>query len=201
MFTGLIERTGKIQSIGQTKDVYTLVVDPGKNFERMKGSSIAVNGVCLTEVGDGIDGPLTFHVSPETLSKTSLQDLKASDLINLERALRPADRLGGHLVQGHVDGTGHITELREQGGFWHLSVRIPRPLARYVVKKGSIAIDGVSLTVNQIQDNATDTQISFMLVPLTWETTGFKQKTINSLVNIEVDMIAKHVERLLLPLN
>ncbi|MCX6124560.1 MAG: riboflavin synthase [Proteobacteria bacterium] len=195
MFTGLIERTGKIQAIGLSNDVYTIVLDPGINFERLKGSSIALNGVCLTEVGEAVEGPLTFHVSPETLAKTSLQELKASDLVNLERALRPTDRLGGHLVQGHVDGTGHITELREQDGFWHLSVSIPRTLARYVVKKGSIAIDGVSLTVNQLRDNPTEAQISFMLVPLTWETTGFKQKTINSLVNIEVDMIAKHLER------
>lgn len=204
MFTGLVERTGRVCEITQTRSaqqgqVYTLVVDPGDDFNRTLGASVAVNGACLTEVHPQHEGPLTFHVSPETLSKTSLAELKIGSLVNLERAMRPTDRLGGHIVLGHVDGTGEITKIEAHSGFWFVEIKISRNLSRYVVSKGSIAIDGVSLTVNALRDEQDSSYLSFMLIPVTWSSTRFHGTHIGSRVNIEVDMIAKHVERLITP--
>ena len=199
MFTGLVERTGKVisaQDGTSGNPVRTLVVDPGNDFAREHGASVAINGVCLTEVGTKSEGPLTFHVSHETIAKTSLANIKAGDLVNLERAMRPTDRLGGHIVLGHVDGTGTITNIANEGAFWLVQLTISRALARYVISKGSIAIDGVSLTVNEVKDDAKTTTLSFMLIPTTWMTTRFHTAKPGDLVNIEVDMIAKHVERL-----
>lgn len=202
MFTGLVERTGLVSSIIKPtaeQSVWTLVIEPGDSYGRDFGASVAVNGACLTEVGKVGDGPLTFHVSPETLAKTSLAELKVKDLVNLERAMRPTDRLGGHIMLGHVDGTGVVTKVEADQGFWFLEVRIDRSLSKYVVSKGSIAIDGVSLTVNALRDEGDQSILSFMLIPVTWTTTRLHQARAGSLVNIEVDMIAKHLERLVAP--
>lgn len=200
MFTGLVERTGVIKQVtGENSGLWTLVVEPGDDYEREHGSSIAVNGVCLTEVGRAQQGPLTFHVSHETLSKTSLQQLKVGARVNLERAMRPNDRLGGHIVLGHVDGTGTVSTIRREESFYYVEILIPKTLAHYVVSKGSIAIDGTSLTINALRDGSEGTLLSFMLIPVTWETTRFADVKINDKVNIEVDMIAKHLERLSLP--
>ena len=202
MFTGLVERTGIMLSASAGKDqVWTIVIDPGLDYFREHGASIAVNGTCLTEVGAGGEGPLTFHVSQETLDRTSLGSMKVADAVNLERAMRPTDRLGGHIVLGHVDGTGKVLEITKQEGFVLLTILIPRELARYVVIKGSLCVDGTSLTVNQITDHADHTQISFTLIPVTWTTTRFAQLKVGDRVNIEVDIIAKHLERLALPWN
>lgn len=200
MFTGLIERTGVVNQVtGESSGLWTLIVDPGQDFERQHGESVAVNGVCLTEVGSAQQGPLTFHVSHETLSKTNLKQLKVGSRVNLERAMRPTDRMGGHIVLGHVDGTGHVTIIRKEDSFYYVEILIPKTLAHYVVSKGSIAIDGTSLTVNAFRDNDQGTHLSFMLIPVTWETTRFADVQINDKVNIEVDVIAKHLERLSLP--
>ena len=200
MFTGLVERTGLVTEVTNGKDaIWTLVVDPGPNFERDHGASIAVNGVCLTEVGSANQGPLTFHVSHETLSKTSLSTVNAGSRVNLERAMRPTDRLGGHIVLGHVDGTGDVKIIRKEQNFYYVEILLPKTLSPYVVSKGSIAIDGTSLTINSLQDSDQGTHLSFMLIPVTWETTRFADVKINDKVNIEVDMIAKHLERLSLP--
>lgn len=202
MFTGLVERTGTVTSILEPtnkENVWTLVVDPGSDFSREFGASVAVNGACLTEIGNNSEGPLTFHVSPETLAKTSLGQLKVSDPVNLERAMRATDRLGGHIVLGHVDGTGEVTAIKEDEGFWFLELKISRDLGRYVVSKGSIAIDGVSLTVNAFRDSGSETYLNFMLIPITWKSTRFHRIFIGCRVNIEVDVIAKHVERLVTP--
>lgn len=200
MFTGLVERTGVVTAVKSGENqIWTLVVDPGNNFERTHGASIAVNGVCLTEVKTATEGPLTFHVSDETLSKTSLGEIKAGSKVNLERAMRPTDRLGGHIVLGHVDGTGVVSLIRQDSNFIYLEIAIPRDLGRYVVSKGSIAIDGTSLTVNALNDSKDGVcLLSFMLIPVTWTTTRFADLKINDKVNIEVDMIAKHLERLAL---
>lgn len=197
MFTGLVERTGRVISLSKTQgDLLTLVVDPGHNFSRDHGDSIAVNGVCLSEVGDGSDSHLHFHVSPETLARTSLAALKKESLVNLERSLRPNDRLGGHFVLGHVDDRGVITGLKNENDFHLLEIKISKDFAKYVVKKGSIAIDGISLTVNSVDDRPDGCFLTFTIVPVTWQTTRLSQSRIHDTVNIEVDMIAKHLERL-----
>jgi riboflavin synthase len=200
MFTGLIERTGTMLSASAGTDrVWTLVIDPGPDYAREHGASIAVNGTCLTEVGTGGEGLLTFHVSQETLDRTSLGSIKVNDPVNLERAMRPTDRLGGHIVLGHVDGTGTVMNITKQEGFVILTIQIPRDLARYVVIKGSLCVDGTSLTVNHITDHPEHSEVSFTLIPVTWTTTRFSRLKIGERVNIEVDMIAKHLERLALP--
>lgn len=203
MFTGLVERTGRVVAMKQpadkNTDVWTLVVDPGAGYDREHGASVAICGTCLTEVGSGGDGLLTFHVSHETLAKTSLGQLRVGALVNLERAMRPTDRLGGHIVLGHVDGTGELTCIENSDGFWLVKVLIQKDLARYVVSKGSIAVDGVSLTVNAIHDRETHSELSFMLIPVTWTTTAFHTLNVGSRVNIETDIIAKHIERLVKP--
>ncbi len=200
MFTGLVERTGLVTSVLDSKsDIWTLVVDPGKDFHREHGASIAINGVCLTEVGTATEGPLTFHVSHETLAKTSLGDIKPGSKVNLERAMRASDRLGGHIVLGHVDSTGLVKTIRQESKFFYVEILIPESLSKYVVSKGSIAVDGTSLTVNSLQDTREGCLLSFMLIPVTWSTTRFASLKINDKVNIEVDMIAKHLERLALP--
>ena len=202
MFTGLVERTGTMVSATAGNDrVWTLVIDPGPDYFREHGASIAVNGTCLTEVGSGGQGPLTFHVSQETLNRTSLGSMKIKDAVNLERAMRPTDRLGGHIVLGHVDGTSKVASITKQEGFVVLKIDLPRELARYVVVKGSLCVDGVSLTVNDIKDHEHFTEISFTLIPVTWTTTRFENLKVGECVNIEVDMIAKHLERLALPWN
>ncbi len=179
--------------------IWTLVIDPGPDYDREHGASVAVNGVCLTEVGTSHQGPLTFHVSQETLSKTSLHSLKPGSRVNLERAMRPTDRLGGHIVLGHVDGTGDVKIIRQEENFYYVEILIPKSLSPYVVSKGSIAIDGTSLTINALRDTDQGSHLSFMLIPVTWETTRFADVKINDKVNLEVDMIAKHLERLSLP--
>lgn len=203
MFTGLVERTGRVvamkQPSQQSSDVWTLVIDPGTGYEREHGASIAINGTCLTEVGQAKEGLLTFHVSHETLAKTSLGQLSVGGLVNLERAMRPTDRLGGHIMLGHVDGTGELTHIASSEGFWLVKLLISKDLARYVVSKGSIAIDGVSLTVNAIRDMESSSELSFMLIPVTWTTTAFHTLKLGSRVNIETDIIAKHIERLVKP--
>jgi riboflavin synthase len=197
MFTGLVERTGRVISLSKTHgDMLTLVIDPGKDFSRDHGDSIAVNGVCLSEVGDVSATNLSFHVSPETLARTSLSALTPGHLVNLERSLRPNDRLGGHFVLGHVDDRGVITGIKSENGFHILDIKISKDFAKYVVKKGSIAIDGVSLTINQVEDGHDDCLLTFTIVPVTWQTTRLSQCQVNDIVNIEVDMIAKHLERL-----
>ena len=176
--------------------VCTLVVDPGPGFHRDHGDSVAVNGVCLSEVGEGGEGPLTFHVSPETLVKTSLSSIKPGRIVNLERAMRASDRLGGHIVTGHVDTCGEIVLIKPQNGFHELQIKIPLKYAKYVVQKGSIAIDGTSLTVNTVTDQQNGCLLSFMIIPVTWQTTRLSECRENDAVNIETDIVAKHLERL-----
>jgi riboflavin synthase len=198
MFTGIVERTGCVTSMPDVKsDVCTLVIDPGADFERSHGDSIAVNGVCLSEVGQDCEGLLTFHVSPETLNKTSLSFAKVGGLVNLERAVRASDRLGGHIVTGHVDTQGEITTIRAQQGFHHLEIKIPLAYAKYVVPKGSIAIDGISLTINDVSDREGGCFVSFMIIPITWQTTRLYTCHVSDAVNVETDLVAKHIERLL----
>lgn len=193
MFTGIVEDTGKVSKIeyrGQEKRL-TLELPPHLT-EVQLGDSININGVCLTVVQKN-DQKIELDLSPETLEKTGLRELKEGDRVNLERALRLTDRLGGHIVTGHVDGIGDIVENREERGFLHLGIRIPESVSRYVVRKGSIAIDGISLTVNDFQHG----EIWMTLIPYTIEKTTLRQKRVGDHVNLEADILGKYVEKFL----
>ena len=159
-----------------------------------EGESIAVNGVCLTATAIS---PRRFSVdiSPETLSRTTLGDLKSGSRVNLERALRLADRLGGHLVSGHVDGIGQVVEKRATGQFTVYTITLPPGLERYVIEKGSIAVDGISLTVNSCQEG----RFSVAIIPHTAKLTTMGFRGVGDKVNIEVDLIGKYIEKLLSP--
>jgi riboflavin synthase len=196
MFTGITEYRGKIESIDGRSDGGRLRVSlagaDGIAKGMRVGDSIAVNGCCLTVV-EFDAGHFSADLSGETLRRTSLGEKKAGDLVNLERPLAAGARLGGHFVQGHVDGTGRVTELIPEGGSWWLSVRVPEDLRRYVAEKGSIAIDGISLTVARWVDGVA----SIAIIPLTYQHTNVGRMAVGDLVNIECDILAKYVESLL----
>ena len=205
VFTGIVEELGEVLALEELPDAARLTVrGPLVTAGAAAGDSIAVNGVCLT-VTDASDGTFSADVMGETLSRSSLSALGAGSAVNLERPLRLDGRLGGHLVQGHVDGTGTILE-RRPGEHWDvLRIAVPPPLARYVVQKGSIAIDGVSLTVSALgparSHSAGSSEgpiwIEVSLIPETLARTTLGRKQPGETVNLEVDMIAKYVERLL----
>ena len=193
MFTGIVEDTGKVSRIehrGQEKRL-TLEVPP-QLTEVQLGDSININGVCLTVVQKN-EQTVELDLSVETLQKTALRELKEGDRVNLERALRLTDRLGGHIVTGHVDGIGEIVEKREERDFFQLRIRIPESASRYVVQKGSIAIDGISLTVNEYQAG----EIQMTLIPYTIKKTTLMEKKVGDRVNIEADILGKYIEKLL----
>lgn len=193
MFTGIVEDTGKVSKIVQRVQEKRLIVElPPHLTEVQLGDSINVNGVCLTIVQKN-DQKVELDLSLETLERTALRELKEGDHVNLERALRMTDRLGGHIVTGHVDGIGDIVEKREERGFLHLRIRIPESVSRYVVHKGSIAIDGISLTVNDYQQG----EIRMTLIPHTIEKTTLRQKRVGDHVNLEADILGKYVEKFL----
>lgn len=195
MFTGIIQATGVIEQIEPRAGDVRLRIASGKlPLEQVKpGDSIAVSGVCLTAVELG---PLNFSadVSRETLSRTTLDQARAGTPVNLELALLPTTRLGGHLVSGHVDGIGKIVEKTEDGRSWRFKVEVPLNLTRYIAEKGSVCLDGISLTVNQIESNA----FSVNIVPHTLSETTLGKIKPGSHVNLEVDLIARYLEKLLL---
>ncbi len=193
MFTGIVEGTGRVLRIegrGQGKTLILRV--PAHLTEVQLGDSINVNGACLTITGHRED-VLEVDLSAETLQKTVLGQLVEGREVNLERALRLSDRLGGHIVTGHVDGTGMITSKRQEADFVLLRVRIPHGLTKYVVEKGSIGIDGVSLTVNR----CTGDELEMMLIPYTLQKTTLMDKKAGDAVNIETDILGKYVEKVL----
>jgi riboflavin synthase len=191
MFTGLVEATAQVRSVEPDGDGVRLEVETPLAAELEHGDSIAVNGVCLTAVEpDG--GRFRADVMAETLRRSSLGPLGAGDEVNVELALRAGDRLGGHMVQGHVDGTGTVESVAEEGFARVVRVAAPPDLLRYVVEKGSIAVDGVSLTVASVDD----TGFSVSLIPETLERTTLGRATAGRVVNLEVDVLAKYVEKL-----
>jgi riboflavin synthase len=196
MFTGIIEAAGKIESLDHGPDGgrlrVSLVGAPAIAAETKLGDSISVNGCCLTVVEFASDH-FSADLSGETLRRTSLGEKKSGDIVNLERPLAAGGRLGGHFVQGHVDGVGRVTRLAPEGNNWWLSVSIPEDLRRYVAEKGSIAIDGISLTVAQWHDGVAD----FAIIPFTYEETNVRSMAAGHAVNLEVDILAKYVESLL----
>lgn len=193
MFTGLVETQGKVVQFLPNEDGNKLVIQSNMFDETIKmGESIAVNGVCLTVVTKD-QQQSTFQLAPETLRRTNLVDLKPGCMVNLERALKMGDRLGGHWVQGHVDGVG-ILLRRQPDQNWELfHFELPGELSRYAVAKGSITVNGVSLTVV----NVSDSQFSIALIPHTLVVTNLGQLKPGDKVNLEVDILAKYVERLL----
>lgn len=193
MFTGIVEELGTIARLDRGTDSARLTVrGPLVTSDATHGASIAVNGVCLTVV-EHADGEFTVDVMAETLSRSSLGSLRAGDRVNLERAMAAGGRFGGHVVQGHVDGTAQVLE-RVPGDRWEVvRLSLPAGLARYVVEKGSITVDGVSLTVASVDD----TSFTVSLIPTTLDLTSLGHKGIGDLVNLEVDVLAKYVERLM----
>ncbi|WP_055598716.1 riboflavin synthase [Streptomyces aureus] len=195
MFTGIVEELGEVTAVEQLEDASRFRLrGPLVTEGAQHGDSIAVNGVCLTVVEFG-DGEFTADVMAETLKRSSLGALEVGSRVNLERPMAVGGRLGGHIVQGHVDGTGTILE-RTPSEHWELvKVGLPAHLSRYVVEKGSITVDGVSLTVVEV----TDDWFTISLIPTTLDLTTLGIKRSGDPVNLEVDVIAKYVERLLGP--
>ncbi len=193
MFTGIIENWGKVLRVEFRRQEKKLALElPFDLTEVQLGDSINVNGACLTVVGKK-GQTIELDLSPETLQKTTLAKVKEGDKVNIERALRLSDRLGGHIVTGHIDGIGVVTERIQERDFLHLRIRIPQSVSRYVVQKGSIAIDGISLTVNEYRRE----EISLTLIPYTLEKTTLISKKVGDEVNVEADILGKYVEKML----
>jgi riboflavin synthase len=194
MFTGIIEEVGEVVGIIDTGDFCTISVSGRAVFDDLRiGSSIAVNGVCLTVRTLGAN-VFSAEMSRETLDRTSLGSLARHLLVNLERPMRADARFGGHIVQGHVDGVGRIAAFKREGDAWDLSVEYPATAGRYIVEKGSIAVDGISLTVASLQGPRL---FSVAIIPHTFENTNLKSARAGDAVNLEFDVVAKYVENLL----
>jgi len=196
MFTGIIEGAGKIESLDRGEEGGKLRVELSAAPEVARGmklgDSIAVNGCCLTVV-EFDSKSFSADLSGETLRRTSFGEKKAGDVVNLERPLAAGARLGGHFVQGHVDGVGRITRLVPEGENWWLAVRVPDNLRRYVAEKGSIAVDGISLTVAAWRDGVADIAV----IPFTYRETSVRSLVPGDAVNLETDILAKYVESLI----
>jgi riboflavin synthase len=193
MFTGIVETQGTVYGVETDDAGRTLTVAvPALAAESKVGDSIAVNGVCLTAVDCTADH-LRFQVGPETLKRTNLEELVPGDSVNLERALRLSDRLGGHVMQGHVDGVGRVADRQQQGDWEIVWFSCPTELTRFMVPKGSVAVDGVSLTLVEVTDDG----FSVALIPHTLDNTTLGFKPVGAAVNLETDILAKYVERLL----
>ncbi|MGD9564164.1 MAG: riboflavin synthase [Pyrinomonadaceae bacterium] len=194
MFTGIIEELGTIRSTtakggGVRIEVSASIVTGGS----VDGDSISVNGVCLTALDVRPEG-FAADLSRETLDRTTLSNLAPGSRVNLERAVTPSTRLGGHIVQGHVDGRGKLVSAVESDGFWTVTVGFPAEMARYLVYKGSVAVEGISLTVARLDENSFDIAV----IPKTWEVTNLSTLRPGDEVNLEADVIAKYVERMML---
>ena len=193
MFTGIVEELGSVVAIEEQPDAKRITfAGPLVTSDVHRGDSIAVNGACLTAVE--IEGSsFTADVMHETLRLTALGSLKVGSPVNLERAMNAATRFGGHMVLGHVDGVGTVVSREPSSNWEWVTIEIPTDLMKYVVLKGSITIDGISLTVNEV----TSSTVSFSLIPETLRLTTLGSKGVGSLVNVEVDIMAKHIEKLI----
>jgi riboflavin synthase len=191
MFTGLVAGTGAVESLERGDDGVRLRVRTELAGELGPGDSVAVNGVCLTAV-EADDAAFSADVMAETLRRSSLGPLTTGDEVNIELPLRAGDRIGGHMVQGHVDGTGRVEAMSEDGFARVMRIGAPREVLRYVVEKGSIAVDGVSLTVSSVDGDGFEVS----LIPETLERTNLGSAASGRVVNLEVDVVAKYVEKL-----
>ena len=197
MFTGIVEELGQVVTLDRAAEPARLTIaGPEVTADARHGDSIAINGVCLTVTAIS-GGQFSADVMGETLSRSSLGALAPGALVNLERSLRPDGRMGGHIVQGHVDGTGTIVSRAAAGGWDVVRVSVPAELSRYVVEKGSVAVDGISLTVSALSPPGAGAWLEVSLIPETLQRTTLGTRQPGDVVNLEVDMIAKYVERLL----
>ena len=197
MFTGLVEEVGKVLDIVVENNIWTITFDCKQIIKDISiGDSIAVNGVCLT-VKEFNDNSFKADAMAETIRKTNLGFLKKDNQVNLERALKMGDRLGGHIVSGHIDGTGIIEGFQEEGDALWISISAPQDILRYIVYKGSVAIDGVSLTVSYIDEE----KFKVTIIPHTKEATILIKKNTKDLVNIECDIVGKYIEKFLRPID
>jgi len=193
MFTGIIEELGSVKSIEERGENARIIISARVVTEDTKhGDSISVNGVCLTALDIEPDS-FAADVSRETLQRSTLGDLKPGAPVNLERAVTPATRLGGHIVQGHVDARGKFVGVEDHGESWTLRIAYPPEIARYLVFKGSVAVEGISLTIAAL----TNDHFEIAIIPKTWEVTNLSHLKPGDAVNIEVDVIGKYVEKLL----
>ncbi len=191
MFTGIITDIGKVRAVRDTDRDRRFEIETRFDLATIDiGASIAHAGCCLTVVEKGA-GWFAVEVSAETLDKTTLGDWVTGRPVNLERSARVGDELGGHIVSGHVDGVGEVVSVRSEGGSHRVQVRVPRPLHRYIAPKGSIAVEGVSLTVNEVEDDV----FGVNLIPHTWEVTTLGELKPGSRVNLEIDMLARYLAR------
>lgn len=194
MFTGIIEELGEIagwekHAGGAKIKIAARIVTKDSS----EGDSIAVNGVCLTAIDIGANS-FAADVSAETLNRSTLQNLKIGSKVNLERAVTPSTRLGGHIVQGHVDGRGEFLAAKQAGDFWTVRIGFPNEIAQYLVYKGSISVEGISLTIANLAENS----FEIAVIPKTWELTNLSSLKTGDAVNLEADVIAKYVERMML---
>lgn len=201
MFSGIIERVGEVRDADLRDRAMDLRVSSGFT-DLVEGESIAINGVCLTATNFTPEGVVDFHLSGETLDRTGLGALQPGSQVNLERAVALSTRLSGHIVQGHVDGVGVLTAMEKKGESHEVWIFLPHELRRYVVEKGSITIDGTSLTVNALHENVAymaqkGFEIGLMIIPHTWTHTRLSTLKPGEKVNVEVDVLAKYVETLM----
>ena len=193
MFTGIIEELGSVRSVEERGENARLVISAHVVTEGTNhGDSISVNGVCLTAL-DIAEDSFAADVSRETLSRSTLGRLRPGAPVNLERAVTPATRLGGHIVQGHVDARGQFIGVDDHGESWTLRIAYPQEIARYLVFKGSVAVEGISLTIAGLTDN----HFEIAIIPKTWEVTNLSHLKPGDEVNIEVDILGKYIEKLL----
>lgn len=198
MFTGIVSELGIVSGLETLDGGSRLTVEaPSTVSDVTVGDSIAVNGVCLTATEVASES-FSVDIVDESLTRSSLGSLLVGDTVNIERPLRVSDRFDGHIVQGHVDGVGHVLSLTEEGGAVRFKVSMPEDLARYVVEKGSIAVDGTSLTITAVSDvGVEEPWFETVLIPHTLETTVLGTRAIGTTVNLEVDLIAKYIERMI----
>ncbi|WP_374453595.1 riboflavin synthase [Phenylobacterium sp.] len=191
MFTGIVTDVGRLRAVRETNRDLRFEVETSFDLATIDmGASISHAGCCLTIVEKG-DNWFAVEISGETLSLTTLGDWKEGDAVNLERAARVGDELGGHIVSGHVDGVGEVISVESEGGSHRVKIRVPRPLHRFIAPKGSITVDGVSLTVNEVEDDV----FGVNLIPHTWDVTTLGRLKPGVKVNLEIDMLARYLAR------
>ncbi len=191
MFTGIVTDVGRVKSVGDTNRDRRFEIETAFDTATIDiGASISHAGCCLTVVDKG-PGWFAVEVSGETLSLTTLSDWTEGRPINLERAAQVGDELGGHIVSGHVDGVGEVLSIEREGGSHRVSIRVPKPLHRHIAAKGSITVEGVSLTVNEVEDDV----FGVNLIPHTWDVTSLGGLVVGSRVNLEIDMLARYLAR------
>lgn len=194
MFTGIVEETGQVKKIAPSEKSIRLTIAAGLTAKGARiGDSLAVNGCCLTIVKISPKGELQFDLLRETWERTNFKELQPGAAVNLERSLAVGDRLHGHFVTGHIDGVGAIKKFEKRGADWLLEIAPPREVTRYLVFKGAIAVDGISLTVAEVSAKT----FRIWIIPHTYEVTALRERKVGSLVNIEADMLAKYAEQLL----